>query len=159
ITLRLLLPDEDSAAARRQASERFLPAMLTILAADATMSLDNVLAVAALAAGNIPLLVGGLIFSMTLLFIASSIVARLIERATWLLDVAAGVLAWTAANLMLEDKVLQRYVSLTEQQQMMVRLGAVFFILLIDLGLRLWRRRVARKATPPGMQQEHQSNG
>src|SRR5262249_58667648 len=86
ITLRLLLPDDKQAAVRRQASERFLAAMLTILAADATMSLDNVLAVAALAAGNIPLLVGGLIFSMTLLFIASSVVAQLIERATWLLD-------------------------------------------------------------------------
>src|SRR5262249_7825786 len=46
--------------AREAAVEpRFLAALLTILGADATMSLDNVLAVGALARGNLPLLVGG----------------------------------------------------------------------------------------------------
>src|SRR5262249_19875379 len=148
ITIRLLLPDNEMAGARRQASDRFLSAMLTILAADATMSLDNVLAVAALANRNIPLLVGGLIFSMTLLFIASSIVASLIERATWLLDVAAVVLGLTAANLILEDEVFKGHISLTESQQWAARLGTVALVILTDLILRMWRRRAATKTSP-----------
>ena len=98
ISIRLLLPEGEDPRTR-QARDRLLPAILTILAADATMSLDNVLAVGALAAGNITLLVLGLTFSMALLFIASTIVARLIEYFAWLIDVAAIVLAWTSASL------------------------------------------------------------
>jgi len=49
IAIRLLIPESPEQGSRR-ASARLLPAILTILAADATMSLDNVLAVGALAA-------------------------------------------------------------------------------------------------------------
>jgi YjbE family integral membrane protein len=149
ITLRLLMPDDELSSTQRQASEQFLPAMLTILAADATMSLDNVFAVAALANGHIPLLVGGLIFSMTLLFIASSVVAGLIERATWLLDVAAIVLGLTAANLILDDKVFKSYIALTDSQQMVARLGMVALVLVIDLILHMRRRRATTQTSRP----------
>lgn len=78
-------------------------ALLTILVADVTMSLDNVLAIGALAAGNLPLLAAGLLLSIALLLLGSALVAELIGRFTWLLDVAALVLAWTAANMILDD--------------------------------------------------------
>lgn len=78
-------------------------ALLTILVADVTMSLDNVLAIGALAAGNLPLLAAGLLLSIALLLLGSALVAELIGRFSWLLDVAALVLAWTAANMILDD--------------------------------------------------------
>lgn len=78
-------------------------ALLTILVADVTMSLDNVLAVGALAAGNLPVLVGGLLLSITLVMVGSALVAELIQRLPWLLDVAALVLGWTAAHMILTD--------------------------------------------------------
>jgi len=81
----------------------FWAALLTILVADVTMSLDNVLAIDALAAGNLPLLAAGLLLSITLLLRGSALIAELIGRFSWLLDVAALVLAWTAANMVLDD--------------------------------------------------------
>jgi predicted tellurium resistance membrane protein TerC len=81
----------------------FWAALLTILVADVTMSLDNVLAIGALAAGNLPLLAAGLFLSIVLLLLGSALVAELIGRLPWLLDVAALVLAWTAANMILDD--------------------------------------------------------
>jgi YjbE family integral membrane protein len=78
-------------------------ALLTILVADVTMSLDNVLAIGALAAGNLPLLAAGLLLSIALLLLGSALVAELIGRFSWLLDVAALVLAWTAGNMILAD--------------------------------------------------------
>ena len=81
----------------------FLAALLTILVADVTMSLDNVLAIGALAAGNLPILAIGLVLSIGLLLIGSALVAELIGRLPWLLDVAALVLAWTAGNMILDD--------------------------------------------------------
>lgn len=86
------------------AGERNLwAALLTILVADVTMSLDNVLAVGALAAGNLPILAIGLALSILFLLLGSALVAELIGRLPWLLDVAALVLAWTAANMVLDD--------------------------------------------------------
>ncbi len=78
-------------------------ALLTILVADVTMSLDNVLAIGALAAGNLPLLAAGLLLSIAFLLLGSALIAELIGRLPWLLDVAALVLAWTAAHMILDD--------------------------------------------------------
>jgi YjbE family integral membrane protein len=83
--------------------QSFLAALLTILIADVTMSLDNVLAVGALAAGDLPILVVGLLFSIILLLIGSALVSELVARLPWLLDVASLVLGWTAAQMLLED--------------------------------------------------------
>lgn len=78
-------------------------ALLSILVADVTMSLDNVLAIGALAGGNLPLLAAGLLLSIAFLLLGSALVAELIGRFSWLLDVAALVLAWTAASMILDD--------------------------------------------------------
>ncbi|MFI5273223.1 MAG: TerC family protein [Ktedonobacterales bacterium] len=86
------------------AAERsFLSALLTILVADITMSLDNVLAVGALAAGDIPILALGLAMSIALVLAGSALVAEMIAVLPWLLDVAALVLGWTAASMILHD--------------------------------------------------------
>jgi YjbE family integral membrane protein len=89
--------------AGKASARGFAPALLTILVADVTMSLDNVLAVGALAAGNLPLLAAGLLLSMGLLLVGSAVVARLIGRLPWLLDLAALVLGWTAGHMIVAD--------------------------------------------------------
>jgi predicted tellurium resistance membrane protein TerC len=70
----------------------YAAALVTILVADVTMSLDNVLAIGALAHGNLPVLAFGLLVSVALVLAGSALVARLIQRLPWLLDVAALVL-------------------------------------------------------------------
>ncbi len=141
ISVRLLQPERE-AGSKREPSDHLLPAVLTILAADATMSLDNVLAVGALAAGNVPLLVSGLAVSMLLLFVASTVIARLMDYFTWLLDVAAVVLAWTAATLSLEDPVVARWLHLAPRPALALHFGFVALILLVDLFLRAFQARV-----------------
>ena len=61
------------------------------------------LAIGALAAGNLPLLAVGLLLSIVLLLLGSALIAELLGRLPWLLDVAALVLAWAAANMILDD--------------------------------------------------------
>jgi YjbE family integral membrane protein len=141
IAIRLLIGQDDDQGDRFQAHERLLPAILTILLADATMSLDNVLAVGALAHGDIWLLVAGLILSMALLFVASALIAQIVERFTWLIDLAAVVLAWTAAGLVLDDTLVKSQFPALEPWGLFIRLGAVAFVLVIDLILRLARGR------------------
>ncbi len=105
IAVRLLFARSahETTTSSREPARGFLSALLTILVADATMSLDNVLAVGALAAGHIGVLAVGLLLSIALVLAGSALVAELIGRLPWLLDVAALVLGWTAASMLLHD--------------------------------------------------------
>lgn len=86
----------------RMAADRLnlLIAILTIVVADITMSLDNILAIGALAAGNILFLSIGLILSIVLLMIGSALVAMLMTRFPWLIIGASLILAAVAADLL-----------------------------------------------------------
>jgi YjbE family integral membrane protein len=77
----------------------FLLTILTIIAADITMSLDNVLAIGALARGNVPFLAIGLVVSILLLMVSSALVAALMTRFPWLIIIASLILAGVAADL------------------------------------------------------------
>jgi YjbE family integral membrane protein len=134
-----------------QARQGFAAALTTILVADVTMSLDNVLAIGALAAGNLPLLAGGLILSMGLLLVGSAVVAVLIGRLPWLLDVAALVLGWTASTMLLEDHRLGVVFERVPWAGVAVPAACIGFVLVADLWLR---RAVARQRAEHGAREK-----
>lgn len=131
-------------AASARPARGMVAALVTILIADVTMSLDNVLAVGALAAGNIPVLAGGLLLSMVILLVGSAVVARLIERLPWLMEVAALVLGWTSAQMILHDPRLHGVLSAIPFVDVVVPAVLLAVIILTDVALR-WRARALRK--------------
>ncbi|HLG86921.1 MAG TPA: YjbE family putative metal transport protein [Alphaproteobacteria bacterium] len=76
-------------------------AVIGILAADLSMSLDNALAVAGAARDNIEILVIGLVLSVALMAIAAEWVARFIERQRWLGYAGLLVVVYVAADMIL----------------------------------------------------------
>jgi YjbE family integral membrane protein len=96
---------EANAAQQKQRAGKntLLSVLLTVLVADITMSLDNVLAVGALANGDFLALAIGIVLSLTILMAGSMLVAGLMHKLPFLLDLAALVLAWTGANMLLSD--------------------------------------------------------
>ncbi|MFT9296501.1 MAG: YjbE family putative metal transport protein [Gluconobacter sp.] len=66
------------------APSRLGPAILKIVIADLSMSLDNVLAVAGAAIGHPWILMGGLAFSVLLMGVAASFIAGLLARYSWI---------------------------------------------------------------------------
>jgi YjbE family integral membrane protein len=145
IAIRVLPKGDGDGRPARSASERFFTAVVTILIADATMSLDNILAVGALAHGNIQLLASGLLFSMLVLFVASAVIARLMEALPWLLDLAAVVIAYTAANLFVSDPIAGEYFHFSPVTADSIHAGAVALVLVVDVFLRVRARRRARR--------------
>jgi YjbE family integral membrane protein len=119
-------------------TREFLGVMLTILIADVTMSLDNVLAVGALAHGNLLLLSVGILLSILLLLLGSALVASLIGRLPWLLDVAALVLGWTGAKMILDDLRLGPVLDNHPWTQVAIPALALGAVLVADVLLR-WR--------------------
>jgi YjbE family integral membrane protein len=74
-------------------------ALLQIVLADLSMSLDNVLAVAGAAHGSLPVLLAGLLLSVTLMGVAASLVARLLARYRWLAWIGLLVVLYVALRL------------------------------------------------------------
>ncbi|QCT02207.1 integral membrane protein, YjbE family [Paenibacillus algicola] len=78
-------------------------AVYTILAADFVMSLDNVIAIAGLAKGDLALMVIGIVLSIPIVVWGSGIISSLLARFPLLLYLGAGVLAYTAGEMLLND--------------------------------------------------------
>jgi YjbE family integral membrane protein len=86
-------------AAVEQAPKSLRQAMLQIVLADLSMSLDNVLAVAGAADGNVWVLVAGLAVSVALMGLAAGLVARLLERVRWIAWVGLAIVFYIAMKL------------------------------------------------------------
>lgn len=119
------------------AASGMLVPLLTILVADLTMSLDNVLAVAALARGNLALLTAGTLLSIVILMLGSALVAEVMGRLSWLLDVAALLLAWIGAYMVLSDLRLGPWLSQYPWTQLVIPAIAFAIVLVADVLLRL----------------------
>lgn len=77
-------------------------AMTQIVLADLSMSLDNVLAVAGAANGHTWVLVVGLAFSVVLMGLAASFIARLLEKHRWIAWVGLVIVLYIALKLIWE---------------------------------------------------------
>ena len=78
-------------------------AVWIIIVADVVMSLDNVLAVAGAAHGNLLLVVFGIGLSLPLVVWGSGILARLMVRYAWIIWIGGGILGYVAGEMMLKD--------------------------------------------------------
>ena len=77
-------------------------ALVQILLADLTMSLDNVLAVAGAAREHPMVLVGGLLLSITCMGVAASWIARLLHRFRWIGYLGLVIVFYVAAHMVWE---------------------------------------------------------
>ena len=82
------------------AGTKTLPqAMLQIVLADLSMSLDNVLAVAGAAHDRLWVLVAGLLLSVGLMGLAASLIARLLQRQRWIAWVGLLIVLYVALEM------------------------------------------------------------
>jgi YjbE family integral membrane protein len=75
-------------------------AVIQIVVADVSMSLDNVLAVAGAARQNLPALIFGLILSVVLMGFAASLIARLLHRYRWVAWIGLLIIVYVAVTML-----------------------------------------------------------
>lgn len=80
-------------------------AVLRIVVADLSMSLDNVLAVAGTARNHPWVLAGGLILSVALMGAASHLLAKLLERHRWIAWLGLAIVAFVALRMIYEGSL------------------------------------------------------
>ncbi len=115
-------------------------AVRTIAIADAVMSLDNVVAVAAAAKNSVPLITFGIVVSVPLIIFGSTLVLSLLNRFPLLVVAGAALLGWVAGEIAASDPVLGRWLApLPDALERWAACGGAALILLVAGGLRLWR--------------------
>ncbi len=140
IAFRLLAPAADSS--HEAHAPGLIGAVKLIVLADITMSLDNILAVAAVAERSshpVFVLAVGLALSIPIVLIGGDIVARLMGRLPILVWIGAGVLAFTAAELVLEDEALKKVLDVNRPTEILIQLLAAVALLLFAR----WRQAVS----------------
>lgn len=97
-----LLPDEKEKHDVSPAASLWR-AVRDITMADFVMSLDNVLALAAVSEGSIFLLVLGLLLSFPLLIVGSGFLMKIVQTQHWVVEGGAILLGWIAGGLIFSD--------------------------------------------------------
>lgn len=88
------------------APDTLMRAVITVVVADAVMSLDNVIAIAAAAHGSHILMAIGLIVSVPMVVAGSSLLMAVIDRLPLLVWAGAAFLGWIAGSMLVADKAI-----------------------------------------------------
>lgn len=101
-----LLTSQDNEEHDGPVASTFWGAMKTIVIADALMGIDNVLGVAGAAHGAFDLVIIGLLISVPIVVFGSTVVLKLVERFPIIIHLGAAVLAFTAAKMIVGERLL-----------------------------------------------------
>ncbi len=128
IGVQLLVPEDADDASGAKAAGHLLGAVRTILIADLVMSLDNVIAVAAAAHGNLVLLILGLAISIPLIVFGSTAILKLMDRFPIVITIGAGLLGYVAGDMLLSEPVLEAYEQAPVMHALIPWIGVLFVV-------------------------------
>jgi YjbE family integral membrane protein len=148
IGVKLLQPEPEDTHDGIAAPTSLFEAIKTIVIADAVMSLDNVVAVAGAADGDLTLVVFGIAVSIPIIVFGSKIVLRLMDRFPIVITLGGGLLGWIAGGMAVTDIFVEPYLAGSPSwlHYVAAAAGAVFVIAVGTL--------LARQTPPPAAIEE-----
>ncbi|MBZ6077554.1 TerC family protein [Microvirga puerhi] len=143
IAVKLLVGEDEEGSVKQ--TDRLWHAVWTIAVADAVMSLDNVLAIAAVAQDSTFLLILGLAISIPLIIAGAAVIMALLDRFPILVWAGAALLGWVAGEMAVSDPwvVGQLGADFVHRAEIPAAIVAAAFVVALGYGLR---RREAEKA-------------
>jgi len=106
IAVKLVKPSDEAAGDARHGASLW-DAIWIIIVADVTMSLDNVLAIAAAARGEFALVIFGIGLSLPIVIWGAGLLARLMNRYIWIVWLGGGFLGYVAIEMALDDQMIR----------------------------------------------------
>ena len=139
IAIKLLAPQAHDAEDTPEAVQDLWRAVRIVVVADIIMSLDNVIAVAAVAKGHYVLLTIGLAISIPMVIAGSAIILALLERFPVLVWGGAAVLGWVAGDIFSSDTVVLGFFSQFDESQVEIAAKILGAVIVVVSGI-MWRR-------------------
>jgi YjbE family integral membrane protein len=94
------LANADGTVSTKAPRKSLRDAVIQIVIADVSMSLDNVLAVAGAAQHHFEVLIIGLVFSVLLMGVAASFIARLLHRYRWIAWLGLVIILYVSVRML-----------------------------------------------------------
>jgi len=151
IAVKLLAPEENGKSGEIQAVDSLWRAIRIVAIADVVMSLDNVIAIAAVAERfeaphSYALLMFGLAVSIPLIMAGAAMVMALLDRFPIVVWAGAALLGWIAGEIIAKDPLITGNLDAAAAHTVWITgatLGALFVV-----GVGLVRRRWLRRSAP-----------
>lgn len=109
IAIKLIVPEDSHGEDNVKAGESLWRAVRIVAIADIVMSLDNVIAIAAAAKGDLTLIVFGLVVSIPMIIAGAAMLMAVLDRFPVLVWAGAALLGWIAGEIMIEDPATIRW--------------------------------------------------
>jgi YjbE family integral membrane protein len=143
IAIDLIKPKAQEEEGSVNAADTLFKAMITIAIADLVMSLDNVVAIAAVAKGSLLLLIIGLGISIPMIVAGSAVIMAMLDRFPVLVWAGAALLGWIAGELFVTDVGVVSYLGAERAHawEIPFAIGGALFVLAVGAWLRYGRRK------------------
>lgn len=109
VAIKLLIDETEPSDVK--AKPNLWGAVMSIIMADAVMSLDNVIAIAAAARGSARLIIFGLVLSVPIVMFGAGFLLKALERFPLLVWAGAALLGWVSGEMMASDIIVSSYLS------------------------------------------------
>lgn len=140
ISIQLLKGDDEEAHIESKNSLR--GAIITIIMADAMMSIDNVLGVVAAAGGHLEFVIVGMLVTVPLLIFGSAVFAKIIDRYPIILWMGGGLLGWVAGEMIIEDELISPHI---HGYELVIKIVSILFVFAVALGIKQYRKMKSKK--------------
>lgn len=129
-------------------------AVRTIIIADAVMSLDNAIAIAAAAHGDTTLIVLGLIISIPLIIFGATLIMLLLNRFPIIVVAGGGLLGWIAGEVLATDPAYAEWLAARlPNAKTIFEIGGAVFVVAVGYALQYRAKRRAH-AEPVDLAEE-----
>jgi YjbE family integral membrane protein len=112
VTWDLIKSNHEGEEYRGKENKRFWDAVISVIIADISMSLDNVLAITGAADGDMVLITFGILLNIPIIFFGSQFVVRLMKKNPMVIYVGGAILAFTSVRMLMEDNLFKHYITL-----------------------------------------------
>lgn len=147
VGIKLMQAEEDDHHAIK-GTVLLLNAIKTIVIADAIMSLDNVLALAGAAGGDMFVVSVGVLISIPVIVGGSKCVLALIERLPQVVIFGAGLLGWIAGAMASSDILVQSSIAVDKTLHYIASSSGAVVVICAGYGYARFKSNTAKKETP-----------
>lgn len=109
VAIKLLIDETEPSDVK--AKPNLWGAVMSIIMADAVMSLDNVIAIAGAARGSAHLIIFGLVLSVPIVMFGAGFLLKTLERFPLLVWAGAALLGWVSGEMMASDLIVSKYLT------------------------------------------------
>jgi YjbE family integral membrane protein len=127
-----MFADADEPEGAEAAPGHIWKAVWYIVFADLTMSVDNVVAIAGVSHGSLPLILFGLAVSIPFVVLSSNLLVTLMNRYPWTLYLGVAILGQVGAEMMLTDDFVTRTLHLSQIAIYATEAAAVVVVLIVS---------------------------